>query len=104
VLGVSCTIVEDGDEAVAEWQPGRFDVLLLDISMPRKDGLAALQDIRAKAGAMGAQMPPALAVTANAMTQHVASYGEAGFAACVSKPIRLDHLARAMAQACGLTA
>ena len=98
-LGIDIAMVEDGDEAVGMWQPDRFDILLLDISMPRRDGLSALHDIRALALAAGVPCPPALAVTANAMTHHVADYLKAGFAGCVSKPMRLQDLAAAIAGA-----
>ena len=95
-LGADFVQVTDGDEAVAAWGPGQFDLLLFDISMPRKDGVAALRDIAAKARAAGVPVPPALAVTANAMTHHVAEYLAAGFAACIAKPMRLEDLAQAI--------
>ncbi len=96
-LGAQFVQVTDGDEAVDAWAPGLFDLLLFDISMPRKDGLAALQEIAAKARAAGVPVPPAVAVTANAMTHHVAEYLASGFAACIAKPMRLEDLARAIA-------
>jgi CheY-like chemotaxis protein/nitrogen-specific signal transduction histidine kinase len=98
-LGVTATMAVDGEDAVAQWHAGAFDVLLLDISMPRKDGVTALAEIRALAGAA---MPPALAVTANAMTHDIDAYLAAGFDACVSKPIRQDRLAAAIAAAMGM--
>ncbi len=98
-LGIDFVIVEDGDEAVAVWQPDRFDILLLDISMPRRDGVSALRDIQARALAAGVVCPPALAVTANAMTHHVADYLKAGFAGCLAKPMRLQDLTAAIAGA-----
>ena len=96
-LGITAVLVEDGDEAVDQWQPGMFDVLLLDISMPRKDGVQALAAIKAKAAAAGGVCPPALAVTANAMTHQFAEYRSLGFGDCVAKPLRLDDLSRAIA-------
>lgn len=98
-LGVVATMAVDGEDAVEKWQSGAFDVLLLDISMPRKDGVTALGDIRAHVAAAGGTMPPALAVTANAMTQDIDDYLAAGFDAYVSKPIRQDKLAAAIAGA-----
>lgn len=38
----------DGDEAVAKARSLRPDVILLDLAMPRKDGLAAIREIRAE--------------------------------------------------------
>ncbi len=37
----------DGEEAVATYRSARPDVVLMDITMPRKDGLTALAEIRA---------------------------------------------------------
>ena len=42
-------------------------------------------------------MPPALAVTANAMTHQLADYINQGFAGVVPKPLRAEELARALA-------
>lgn len=103
-MGHQVTLVSDGDEAVQGWQPGAFDVLLLDISMPRKDGVTALHELLDRAGAEGQVLPPAVAVTANAMTHLVEDYLAAGFAAVAAKPIRMDDLARALSQATGATA
>ncbi|MDR7124908.1 PAS domain S-box protein [Pseudotabrizicola sp. 4114] len=96
-LGISVMLVCDGDEAVEMWAPGRFDLVLLDISMPRKDGLSALAELREKAGRDG--LPPVLAVTANAMAQHLQEYHEAGFAEVITKPVTLEALTQAIHRA-----
>ena len=96
-LGISVILVCDGDEAVEMWTPGQFDLVLLDISMPRKDGLTALAELREKAGSAG--LPPVLAVTANAMAQHLQEYHEAGFAEVVTKPVTLEALTQAIHRA-----
>ncbi|MFN4155276.1 MAG: PAS domain S-box protein [Paracoccaceae bacterium] len=93
-LGISVMLVCDGDEAVEMWAPGRFDLVLLDISMPRKDGLTALAELKEKAGHAG--LPPVLAVTANAMEQHLQDYRAAGFTEVVTKPVTLEALTRAI--------
>ncbi|OYU19625.1 MAG: hypothetical protein CFE34_04365 [Rhodobacteraceae bacterium PARR1] len=95
-LGVSVTMVEDGAEALSRWEPGAFDLICLDISMPGLDGPAALQLIRAKAEAQGARVPPAIAITSNAMTHQIADYMAAGFAAHLGKPFRKDDLIRVL--------
>lgn len=101
-LGIDVTLAADGDQAVALFADGAFDLLLLDISMPQKDGITALGEMRAAAGAGG--LPPALAVTANAMTHLVDSYRAAGFADVVTKPIQLDALAASILRVCPVAA
>ncbi len=100
-LGVRATVVADGAEAAAAWAPGRFDVILLDIAMPTMDGVSALGAIKARAAEAGVPAPPAAAVTAHAMTHQLEAYRAAGFEACVSKPLRMDTLASAIARLAG---
>ncbi|MBN2631875.1 MAG: PAS domain S-box protein [Rhodobacteraceae bacterium] len=103
-LGISATMALDGDEAVALWQPGAYDLVIMDIAMPRKDGVTALAELQAeavelaKAGA--AALPPVIAVTANAMMHHQADYRAAGFASVVTKPVSIDGLAQAIGALC----
>lgn len=97
-LGVAVTVTEDGVKAVAAWREDRFDVLLLDISMPEMDGIAALAAIRKQAGG---QQIPAIAVTANAMKHQIDGYYEAGFDGYVGKPFRREDLARMIAKVTG---
>ena len=92
-LGARSVIAASGAEAVAEAGTGRFDLLLLDISMPEMDGVEALTRIRADGRAAGRPAIPALAVTANAMEEQVAGYLAAGFEGHLAKPIRLATLA-----------
>jgi CheY-like chemotaxis protein len=95
-IGVSAEVVESGDALLARWQEGAFDAVLLDIAMPGRDGVETLAALRALAAACGRPPPPALAVTANAMTHQLAAYREQGFAAVVPKPLRAEDLALAL--------
>ncbi|MBK5926383.1 PAS-domain containing protein [Rhodobaculum claviforme] len=100
--GAELCMVADGAAAVAGWAPGRFDAVLLDISMPGMDGCAALAAIRAAARTHGAPEPPALAITANAMTHQIAEYHAAGFDGHVAKPFRRAELIAAVRALPGL--
>jgi CheY-like chemotaxis protein len=91
-------MAEDGAKAVAAFRPGAFDMLLLDISMPEMDGIAALAAIRRLTAEAGLPMPPAIAVTANAMKHQIDGYYEAGFDGYVGKPFRRDDLASMLAR------
>ena len=99
--GIDTVIVEDGREAVEGWQPGAFDIVLLDISMPGMDGLTALAHLRARMADAGEGHVPILAITANAMTHQVREYLAAGFDGHIGKPVRLDRLGQAIARAVG---
>ncbi|MGY6697454.1 MAG: PAS domain S-box protein [Roseinatronobacter sp.] len=83
-------LAEDGREAVDAWAPDRFDVILLDISMPELDGMRALAEIRNRETAAGVPPVPAIAITANAMTHQVTEYLQNGFAAHIGKPFKRD--------------
>lgn len=98
-LGVAVTLVCDGDEALAKWAPGRFDLVLLDISMPRKDGLSALAELQRTT--RSTDLPPILAVTAHAMEHNLRDYRAAGFAEVLTKPVTLHDLAQAIGRTCG---
>ncbi len=88
--GAEVALVADGREALAAWcdAPERFDAVLLDISMPRMDGMTALRHIRTAALDRGLPRPPAMAITANAMPEQITEMRRAGFDAHVPKPFQ----------------
>lgn len=92
-LGAEVTTVSDGEEAVAAFKADVVDLVILDISMPRMDGLTALGALRAYERASGRAPVPVIAFTANAMTDQVQGYRKAGFDACLAKPLRQAQLA-----------
>jgi CheY-like chemotaxis protein len=95
-LGVVCTIVNNGREAIDEWRPEAFDLLLFDISMPEVDGITALATLSEQSRQTAAALPPAVAITANAMAHQVEEYLASGFAAHVAKPFRREDLVEAI--------
>lgn len=95
-LGVEVTFAEDGQQACDLWQPDSFDVLLFDISMPIKDGIEALSEIRARAHRAGVATPVSIAATANVMADQVESYMAHGFQTIIGKPFRQADLAKAL--------
>ncbi len=102
-LGVDCVIVNNGREAIENWQSGAFDVLLFDISMPEVDGITALARLDDQAGKLGVCLPPAVAITANAMAHQVEEYLACGFAAHVAKPFRREDLVEAIRRVTAVT-
>ncbi len=85
---------EDGIEAVEAAKSGRFDIILMDIKMPRMDGVEATRTIRAMPGAAG--LVPIIALTANADPEDAASYIASGMSSVVEKPIKPEALLNAM--------
>ncbi len=85
---------EDGVEAVEAARSGRFDLILMDIKMPRMDGVEATRTIRAMPGACGAV--PIIALTANADPEDAAGYIASGMSSVVEKPIKPEALLAAM--------
>ena len=85
---------EDGDVAVERFAAEPFDLVLLDISMPRMDGREAARLIRALPG--GAAVP-IVAMTAHADAEEIADIRAAGIDEVMVKPIRKPELLRLLA-------
>jgi CheY-like chemotaxis protein/signal transduction histidine kinase len=85
---------EDGVEAVEAARTGRFDLILMDIKMPRMDGIAATRAIRSLEGPEA--MTPIVALTANVDPEDARSYLAAGMCGVVEKPIKPDRLLQAI--------
>ena len=84
---LGCEIFEavDGVEAVEMSSASPFDLILMDVRMPRMDGLAATRAIRALGG--DHIHTPILAVTADAMPEDAARCLAAGMNGHVAKPL-----------------
>ena len=91
-LGVDLTIVGDGAEALALFQSGAFDLILMDMQMPVMDGLTATRAIREREAQTGAPATPIAMLTANAMEEHLRAAAAAGADHHIAKPITPDSL------------
>jgi len=87
--GYLITEAENGEKAVEIAQRERPDIILMDLSLPILDGIAATEKIRATAGLGGI---PIIAVTAHQETDFREGAKAAGFDAYVTKPIDIDFL------------
>ncbi|MDZ5650712.1 response regulator [Nitrospirillum sp. BR 11828] len=83
--GYDVTLAEDGEEGVrVATAPGAvFDLILMDVQMPRMDGLEATRLIRARQAGVRV---PIIALTANAMAGMREEYLQAGMDDVVAKP------------------
>lgn len=88
-LGYLIIEAENGARAVEIAQLERPDIILMDLSLPILDGIAATERIRASDGLQGV---PIIAVTAHQETDFRVGAKAAGFDAYVTKPIDIDFL------------
>lgn len=88
----------DGQEAFTIFQnsePGYFDIVLLDMQMPKMDGCEAAKAIRSL-DRPDARKVPIIAVTANAFAEDFSATTAAGMDAHISKPVDFALLCKTM--------
>lgn len=88
-MGYVVTVAANGKEAVAAFEQGVFDVILMDVQMPEMDGFEATARIREKEKETGGHIP-IIAMTAHAMKGDRERCLAAGMDGYVSKPVRPD--------------
>lgn len=93
---------EDGQEAVETYAKAPPDLVLMDVSMPRKDGLEATRDIRQLEAERHLPHCPIVAVTANASDADRQVCFEAGMDGFISKPVRKAVLFDTIGSACAM--
>jgi CheY-like chemotaxis protein len=94
--GCAVVCAMDGREAVNACAGGRFDVVLLDVHMPRMDGFEATSQLRRREAVTGGHLL-IIAVTANAMKGDRERCLAAGMDGYVSKPMKRTELLQAIA-------
>jgi signal transduction histidine kinase/ActR/RegA family two-component response regulator len=92
--GIDIDEAEDGDEAVRMFEaskPGVYDIIYMDIQMPRMDGYEASSRIRAMARE-DAGTVPIVALTANAFKEDIDNALRSGMNAHLAKPLDIRNL------------
>ncbi|KAG8810889.1 kinase-regulated stress-responsive transcription factor skn7 [Serendipita sp. 399] len=87
VLGVTADIAVDGDAAVKQMCLERYDLVLMDIVMPRLDGVAATSLIR-----QFDHRTPIISMTSNSCPQDILNYYSHGMNDILPKPFTRDGL------------
>lgn len=88
--GHRTTVAHDGRAGVQLAHETRFDLILMDISMPIMDGRTATRAIRAGGGV--SDNAPIVAITANAMAEERAACLKDGMNGILTKPLLPDDL------------
>ena len=94
--GFEVEAAQDGAEAVAMAMVSQYDAILMDIRMPRLNGLEATRSIR-ESGGINATTP-IIALTANAEKTEVRRCKEAGMDDFISKPFARERLIQSIHQ------
>jgi signal transduction histidine kinase/ligand-binding sensor domain-containing protein/CheY-like chemotaxis protein/HPt (histidine-containing phosphotransfer) domain-containing protein len=89
-MGLKVQVANNGEEAVAAWAAGNFDLILMDCQMPVMDGYQAAREIRSRE--TGALRIPIIALTADAMKGTEQLCRESGMDDYLTKPIDRDRL------------
>ena len=95
-LGVTADVAVDGAKAVKAAQAGRFDLILMDGSMPELDGYDAAREIRRLEQAAGAARVPIVALTAHVVGKAADAWRDAEMDAVLHKPFTLASLAKTL--------
>jgi CheY-like chemotaxis protein len=85
--GATVESAYDGHEAVAKATSVTFDVVLMDVLMPRMDGLEAARVLRSRGSSI-----PIIALTADPASLHRPEALKSGCDACLTKPFTIEEL------------
>ncbi|MFP4620327.1 MAG: response regulator [Bacteroidales bacterium] len=86
------TIVEDGNQCILEAEADKYDIILMDIVMPGKNGIEAAMELR-KRGIK----TPIIAVTSGAWAEEKIKSINSGMNDFIAKPFHAKKLAKKIA-------
>ena len=97
-MGYRADVAANGLEVIGALHRQPYDVILMDVQMPELDGLETTRRIVKDSATFPFPKPRIIAMTANAMQGDRETCLAAGMDDYVSKPIRVEQLAKALAQ------
>ena len=98
-LGVEPRVVSDGLAALQayEQQGGRYDLILMDLDMPKMDGTTSAREIRALERRQGWPACQIVALSAHVLPEYRQAVEQAGMDGQLTKPVTLDQLGTVLA-------
>ena len=93
--GMQVTRAIDGQDVIDQFRAapaGSFDLILMDIMMPKQNGYEATQAIRSMSDRPDGRTIPIVAMTANAFAEDIAAAHAAGMNGHLAKPIDMDEV------------
>jgi len=101
-LGHHAVITTNGEEALESWLSAEsagapYDLVLMDIQMPKLDGIETTKRIRAREAGQRVRRTPILALTANTLVEDRYACFEAGMDGFLVKPLDREKLSDALA-------
>jgi two-component system, cell cycle response regulator DivK len=88
---------KNGKEVISMITEEPVDLILMDINMPKMDGMSCAKEIRASANA-SISSTPIIAITGNARNYTDSEFTEAGFNTVLPKPLDFDKLVELVKQ------
>jgi two-component system, cell cycle response regulator len=95
-LGCEVVEAENGEQALALLVQERFDLVVLDVTMPLLDGPGALARLRERG-----DLTPVVMLTSERMQSTVEQVGRLGVSGYVKKPFTREELREAVARVVG---
>jgi len=99
--GISVTLAENGEEALEALARESFDLIFMDVQMPRMDGLEATRIIRTDPRFAHWDRVPIVALTAYAMAGDRERFLAAGMDSYLAKPVHMENLFETLDRAIG---
>lgn len=92
-LGFSCDLAVDGFDCLNKMESTKYDLILMDIQMPKLDGIGATKEIVKR---YGNERPKIIAVTANVFQENKKKCFEVGMDFFMEKPLKISNMKRTL--------
>lgn len=93
-LGHTVSIAENGQQALDVFEPGKFDLIMMDVQMPVMDGVTATLKLKEKY----TNLPPIVGLSANAFEGDQEKYISLGMDDYLTKPFNREDLGKILSR------